>query len=143
MRVGIIGAVFIFAILYNGFVMHPQIDKSYLPTVVNGITASTSIVLGFAGVMLGLLYHEIFSKDEKTRSTLIALAFIFSIPIIYLYSVYSSLVSGDFDSATRIAFTGLIIASFAFIIIIIFASYRIEIADKKKKGQRSLDVFLS
>jgi hypothetical protein len=34
--------------------MRPQIDKNYVPTVINGITASTSIVMGFAGLVVGL-----------------------------------------------------------------------------------------
>jgi len=50
----VLGAFFVTAVLFNGLFMRPQIDKNYVPTVINGITASTSIVMGFAGLVVGL-----------------------------------------------------------------------------------------
>ncbi len=133
---------FVFVILYNGFFLKLKIEEeNYVPTIVNGITASTSLVLGFSGLIIGLLLREVFSKDENARSFLISIAFFFAIPIIYLFSVYFWLVLGDFNSALKTAFAGLVVASFAFIVILLFTGYRIELYEKKKKQQTSLDSF--
>jgi hypothetical protein len=128
----LVAAIFIFALVYNGFFMQPKIDVAYVSTVINGITASTSIVLGFAGLILGLLYREVFKKNEEAKAFLLGMAFVFSIPIVYLYTVYFYLVTDNFDSSIRTAFTGLIIASFAFVTMILYTAYKISTKEEKK-----------
>ena len=132
-RFVLVAGIFVFALVYNEYLMQTKIDVAYISTVINGITASTSIVLGFAGIILGLLYREIFKNDEEAKTFLFGIAVIFSIPIFYLYSVYLFLATGNFNLSIRTAFTGLIIASFAFIAMILFTAYRISAKEENKK----------
>jgi glucan phosphoethanolaminetransferase (alkaline phosphatase superfamily) len=136
-RFGVLGIIFLIAILANGFFLHPRIDQTYIPTVINGITASTSIVIGFTGVVMGLFYRDVFAKDEKMKSMLMGLTLYLAIPIAYLLTVYAWLVVVDFDSSLKIAFTGLILSLFIFIFMLFFVGYNLE-KNQQRQSQKSL-----
>lgn len=144
--------LFLVVIVFNQLVLHPQIDVTNnpnstaiivgdnvfwakislqnVPTVINGITASTSIVIGFIGVVVGILVREVFKDDSKTKIFLLLMVFLAGIPLTYLSSVYSFLLMGYVDWAIRWALNGLVLSLFLFAAIMLFAFHRLTSGKK-------------
>jgi uncharacterized membrane protein YqjE len=142
----IFGAFFVVTV-FNQFALHPQIDVTNtpnstaviigdnvvfakislqnVPTVINGITASTSIVIGFIGVVVGILMREIFKDESKTKVFFLLMAFLLAVPLAYLSTVYTFLIMGLVDWAVRWALDGLVLSLFMFVIIMLFAFHRL------------------
>lgn len=120
----------------DGIVVFAEVSLQSIPTVINGITASTSIIIGFIGVMIGLLYREVFFKEEKTRTLLLYVAFFMGIPLAYLSLVYNFLIIGWLDTALRMALAGLILSIFVFVLISLYVGFRM---DEKEKKYKKLD----
>lgn len=94
---------------------HP-LNFDTIPTVINGITAVTSIIIGFSGATVGLVYREEFKTDKNVRSFLLLLTFFSVIPLVFLLGVYSALINGALDYALKSALVALYLALFDFIL---------------------------
>jgi hypothetical protein len=103
-----------------------------VPTLINGITAVTSIIIGFSGAMVGLVYREDFTKDKKVKKRLLALAFYSVVPLTILLLVYHSLTFGAFEFAMKWALFALILALADFVISMLAIFYRL---DKQSKPE--------
>jgi hypothetical protein len=113
-----------------------------IPTVINGITAVTSIIIGFSGAIIGLVYREDFKKDKKAKRGLLALAFYSVIPLTFLLIVYNSLIYGALDFALKIALFALIFALLDFILSMLAVFVRLDLEKDKgvrKKESHTLD----
>lgn len=78
-----------------------------IPTVINGITASTSIIIGFTGAIIGILFG-LFKDDDDTKQILLFLAFFELVPLFALFSVYMSLLSGYLELTLKMALIALL-----------------------------------
>jgi hypothetical protein len=96
-----------------------------IPTVINGITAVTSIIIGFSGAIIGLVYREDFKKGKLVRVFLLFLAFYSVIPLGLLIGVYSALISGALEYALKLALVAIYVALFDFIftMLVVFHFY--------------------
>jgi hypothetical protein len=79
-----------------------------IPTIINGVTASTSIISGFTGAIIGIFYRKF--KDEGAQDLLFICAFYILIPMSFLFTSYHFLVIGYVDFATKIAFSALLLS---------------------------------
>jgi hypothetical protein len=157
----VIFGAFLILIVFNQLILHPQIDITNnpnstaiivgdnvvwakislqnVPAVINGITASTSIVIGFIGVVVGILVREIFKGESKAKIFLLLMAFLLTVPLTYLSTVYSFLLLGYVDWAIRWALNGLVLSLFIFVVIMLFAFHRLTSGKKAGLEKESSD----
>lgn len=119
------------AIVLNDTIIFAKIALQNIPTFINGITASTSIIIAFSGTIIGLLYRDVFERDNNAKQFILLLVLFLILPLSYLSSVYTFLITGYVDSAVRIALTGLILSLFGLIVVILFALQRWEFNESK------------
>lgn len=91
-----------------------------IPTLINGITASTSIVVAVFIAILGIMYRTLDKKDVKSKEFYIRAMLALIIPIFWLYTTYTLLTIGVPTFAVRYALSGLISALYACTVITIF-----------------------
>jgi hypothetical protein len=107
-----------------------------VPTVINGITAVTSIIIGFSGAIVGLVYREDFKKDKKVKVALLTLAFYSAVPLTLLLIVYDSLIYGALEFALKWALYALILALADFIIAMLSIFYRLGTQKDTELGNK-------
>ena len=110
-----------------------------LPTVINGITAVTSIIIGFSGAIIGLVYREDFKENRKVRLLLLALAFYSVIPLTFLLVVYNSLAYGALDFALKWALYALTLALLDFIVTMLSVFSRLSLEKDTELGKGDSD----
>jgi hypothetical protein len=104
--------------------------------LINGITASTSIVVGVFVAILGIMYRTVMEKtDSKPKEFYLRAMIILMVPLFWLYTTYAFLTIGLPDFAVRYALSGLLTALYACIIITVFTVTRMAtgIEEKSKK----------
>jgi hypothetical protein len=101
-----------------------QIEYTSIPTIINGITASTSVIIGFTGAMVGLFY-KIFEDDDKTKALLLVSAFYEIVPLAFLLFVYILLPIGYLDQSLKLALVALGLSLISFANVMIGSLYRI------------------
>jgi len=111
-----------------------QIEYSSMPTIINGITASTSIIIGFTGAMVALFYR-IFEDDDSTKTVLLISAFYEIVPLAFLLFVYIFLPLGFTDGALKLALVALGLSLVSFSNVMLGSFYRLV---RKKKTSSSL-----
>jgi hypothetical protein len=107
-----------------------QLEFNSIPTIINGITASTSIIVGFTGAIIGIFY-QIFKDDNETKVLLLVSAFYELVPLIFLLGVYVFLLMGFTDGALKMALFAFILSLINIATVILGSFYRIT--RKKKK----------
>ncbi len=80
--------------ILNGNVVFAKIGLQSIPTLINGITTSTSIIVAFSGAFMAFMAREIFQTDRKMKTafTVISVSFIYIFG--YLFWVYIFLAVG-------------------------------------------------
>jgi hypothetical protein len=134
----VVGAV----VISIGFTFSPKIDytsipynqtalgNSYwlafssIPTIINGITASTSIIIGFTGAIIGVLY-QLLKDDEATKRILLYSAIYELIPLTFLFLVYEFLLLGLIQWATQMALFAFALSLLNIAIAMLGSIYRI------------------
>jgi hypothetical protein len=103
-----------------------KLDPTSVPTVINGITTSTSIVIGVVVAVLGIMYRVIMEKsDPKPKEFYLRAMISLMVPLFWLYTTYAFLTIGWTDFAVRYALSGLLAALYVCIVITIFTVTRI------------------
>jgi hypothetical protein len=151
-QAGIVTLVFSVAILAIGFCLKPfvnyegatngmsiygttyELQYETIPTVINGMTAVTSIIIGFSGAMVSLVYREHFKKDPKAKLQLLGLAFYSAIPLTMLAVVYNSLIFGALEFSLKFALYALLLSLAFFIISMLTIFYSISLKDNPESG---------
>jgi hypothetical protein len=95
-----------------------SLDFQYVPTIMNGMTSLTSILVGFTGLLLtlGITNHIIHFKESKDFIYILILSFFISLNTIV--GAYSTILNEASTFPLRISFSGLITAFFAFMSLI-------------------------
>lgn len=117
---------------YNGVSYNTNIflGKSYslsfdsIPTIINGITASTSIIIGFTGAIIGILY-QLFKDDDDTKLRLLLSAFYGLVPLVNLFLVYVLLPMGYTDAALKTALIAFVLSLLNIAIVMLGSFYRL------------------
>lgn len=76
------------------------ISTQTVPTIINGVTTATSIIIGFSGALVGLVAREILKNDEKDRKMreymIGTLLFLFPIILLIDFGAYFNLLIGGY-----------------------------------------------
>ena len=102
-----------------------------VPTVINGVTTATSIIIGFSGTLIGLLLHEMPKKkkqDKKARMfLLVGVTFAFALIILQDFQAFVFLLMGGagFLFALELVLSGLLTALLVLVGIFIFIGFRL------------------
>jgi hypothetical protein len=90
-------------------------DTSYIPTISNGITATTSIIVGATGLVLTFAHANNLVQRNKPWANRIYYTFAFILlAISFVFLTYVALTWGDYVKAIRTAMAGLVIAGGTF-----------------------------
>jgi hypothetical protein len=106
-----------------------NIDNASIPTIVNGVTASTSITVGFGAATIGLAFRfDKENEDAKTRKTYYLSIAMFLLPLVYPLGSYMALTSNEFSFALKYSFDGFLVALWAIVAVftIIGKSWKID-----------------
>jgi hypothetical protein len=96
--------------LFGTFIEKFSLDSSTIPTLVNGIASSTSIMVGFSGTIIALILGK--ADEEHHLPTWLHVAITFAIlgllsGALLLFWAYLSLATGEDVQALRFSLAGL------------------------------------
>jgi len=115
----LITIVTVFELIWvNGF-LDIKIESSLIPTLVNGITSSLSVITGFMGAFVGIMFREIRKKDKKARNFYFWVMVLFAVPLNFLWTTYFFLTVGWSENAVKYALSGLILTLYMFFAVIL------------------------
>ena len=134
-------AIFIFIVYVIIFLFLPvTIDDTAIPTLVNGITASISIIVGFSGAISGVVFHkELENEDSKGKKFYLLILGLFIIALIYPFGAYLSLSSKQFVIAVKYSFGGYLIALLAIMTVFNYAGKKWDVNYSEKLDKYMLD----
>jgi hypothetical protein len=112
-------------VIVDGHILRAVIPIQTIPSIINGLTTATAIIVGFAGTMIGFMVKDYFKNDKKGKNLLYFLSTWVIIIFGYLFVVYLFLTAGVIEIALRLSLFGLILALVIFVCIIIFGVYRV------------------
>jgi hypothetical protein len=120
----ILGIVVFIAVIWVNFLLDIKIDSSVFPTLVNGITSSTSIITGLSGVVIGIMLRDT-QIDRKTKNFYYVAMLFLLLPLTMLWMTYTFLAGGSLGSwfsyeAVRIALSGFIETLYLFFGIVLY-----------------------
>ncbi len=120
-----------------------MIQAQTVPTIVNGIATSTSIIIGFSATLIGLFFREVVQEDKKAKEVLIIFCLLFVFSFVFLFFAYFNLANGGqnlLENAWRNALFGLIISLFLLLFVFLFFAYTYEQNKAKKVPSNSTDI---
>src|SRR5208337_350620 len=91
-------------VISNGNVVFAKIALQNVPTVINGINAASSIIVGFSGAIIGIMVREFFKNDNRAKRVFLGIVLLFVYAFSYQLFIYSNLVNGLLDLALRYSF---------------------------------------
>ena len=114
----ILGVVVIIVLIWVNIFLNIKVDSSVFPTFVNGTTASSSIIIGLSGVIIGIMLRDE-QMPRRTKNFYYGAMLLLLFPITMLWTTYASLAGGVLGSwlsyyAVRIALSGLILSLYIF-----------------------------
>lgn len=115
-----------------------------VPTVLNGITTATAIIIGFSGTIIGIVIHEFPKETKKDRKFRIFIMVLFPLLFIFVLTLdfwgYVWLLEGGtlFVSAITNMISGFLLAMLILIGLFIFIGFKFdeqeeESSDKTKQ----------
>ncbi len=155
----IVSITFIGTTIWVQFALNPQIDTTgasngtitvfgntwriaipfqTVPTIINGITASTSIIIAFSGAFIGIMFREIFKDDKESKTILLGVLLLFSTPLAYQYVVYTYLALGFLDWALRWSLEGFLLSLTMLILTMILVTRKLDL-DKEINFETARD----
>jgi len=123
-------------IIIDGNVVFAKIALQNIPTLINGITTSTSIIVAFSGAVIGFMVRDFFPSDKKAKIAFFGVMFSFAYVFMYLFWVYVFLATGGVDLALRWSLDGLLISLLIFVLAMLLGHYRL---DKTKSDKTEPD----
>jgi len=122
--------------IVDGHIIMAKIPLQNVPTVINGITTSTSIIVGFTGTIIGIMVREIFKDDKKMRNALQYVSIFIGLTFAYLFLVYYFVVGGLLEMALRTALIGFLFTLLLFFLVMSLGVYRMAKNEENEKGTK-------
>jgi membrane associated rhomboid family serine protease len=122
-------------VIWICFLPNINVNDQSVFTLVNGITASTSVIIGFSGAIIGIMLHEAKEKqDHKTRMFFLIAITVLMAPLTMLWTTYVMLTVGGvwISIAVKCGLSGLITALYVFTIVVIFIAEQLGVEIEKK-----------
>jgi hypothetical protein len=126
-----ITVVVVASLIWVMFFVNVTIDPQAIPTLVNGITSSTSVIVGFCGVTIGMMFREVDKENHKAKTFYFGATFLLLIPLSMLWTTYTYLTTNLSQLAVRNGLGGLIMALYIFISVIIYSVKSLSVETPK------------
>lgn len=110
-----------------------------VPTVINGIITSASVIIGFSGSVIGILFRDFFKEDRKAGTFFILVILLFTFAFLYPWGAYILLTIGLFVVALRWALLEFIASLYIFIFTILISLNRLNLAKETKSEKTESD----
>ena len=107
----IVLAVFILGALITTWTRNIAIPHDHIPSVINGIVASISMITGFSGATMLFTLSKQWEKLKLGMTRPIIYLALIGLPLVLLWTMYSYFLDGNFDYALKMAMSDLAIAS--------------------------------
>lgn len=131
-RLYLLIGVFLFSIFWvnlgavTQYGLQIKLKEDSIPTLVNGITASMSVVIGILIAVLGIMLRlAIERKDLKSKQFYLNGMIILLVPVVYLWTTYAFLASGLTQFAVNYALSALLTALLVCILIVLHMYVRL------------------
>jgi amino acid permease len=133
----IIAAVVIIVVyLIVLFFLPVTIDNTSVPTLVNGITTSMSIIMGIGGAVTGFVFRgDIEKGDYKAKELYFTVLGLLMFALVYPWGAYLWLAIKQFELAVKYSFFGYLIALLALITIYILTAKRWNLEKEDKSEE--------
>ena len=118
--------------IIDGNVVFAKVGLQNIPTLINGITTSTSIIVAFSGGIIAYMLRELFPNDRKAKIAFFGISVSFIYIFSYLFWVYIFLATGVVDTALRWSLDGLLLSMLIFVGTVLLGYYRLDNAQEKK-----------
>jgi hypothetical protein len=120
----------------NGTYANSQLSVESVPTVINGMIASTSVIIGFSGAIVGIKYREISEKNELAAGLIFVFLAVFIFSIWNEFSAFENFASGGpnfLEIGYKSALTGLVSSLFTlFFALLIIAQIMEKIENRQQ-----------
>jgi hypothetical protein len=113
------------------------IDRNYMPTFVNGITTSISIITGLGGAVIGIVFRgDIDKGDSKARKSYFFAFSVLILPLIYPWGSYIALATDQFELAVRYSLDGYLVALLVIVAVYLLTA-RTWYSGKKEESEKT------
>jgi hypothetical protein len=130
----IVSAVVLLVTIWIGYFLPINIDAQHIPTLVNGITSSISVIVGFSGVIIGVMFRES-ENNREARMFLMFAVVALAVPLASLYTTYVFLTMNlDVNMplmAVRYGLFGLLVGLFVLILVLLYTMKVMEARAKR------------
>lgn len=117
----IITVVTFIAVVWTNLFLPINVDASWIPSLVNGMTSSMSIIVGFMGGFIGIMLHETSKNDKKAKTFYFRGLLLLLIPLSFLWTTYALLTIGWSETAIRYGLSFLSITFYLFFAIVLYS----------------------
>jgi len=127
----------IFDYTNNATIAKTELEAQTVPTVINGIISSTSVIIGFSATVVALMYREIAKRNESSGWLLFALLPIFILSIVYQFYAFLAFSNGGqgfLEFAFRNALIGFVSSIFTLFLALLLIVYIMERNVKREKA---------
>jgi hypothetical protein len=132
-NVTIVGIVVVVAYLLVFLFLNVTLEDSSVPALVNGITASMSVVVALGGVMIGILFRgDMSNADPEARKSYFLMLSLFIFPLVYPWGSYLALATRQFGFAVKYSLGGYLVALLALISVYLYSAKRWNIEEEKQ-----------
>ena len=104
---------------------HISLETQFIPTIVNGITSSISIIVAFTLTAIAISISKSFKLAQK-ETHIFTILFTLTIPIATVLLAYLELMQANFYLALRYAMAGLFISVCVLVVILVFMIEAVE-----------------
>jgi hypothetical protein len=112
---------------YTEYGLQVRLSESYIPTLINGIATSTSLVIGIFIALLGIMLRSsIERKDSASIEFYLTGMVVLILPVAWLWSTYIFLVQGNLTFAVTYALDAFISELFVLIVIVVYTAVKIS-----------------
>jgi len=137
----VVVVVIAIAYLFVFLLLPVTIDNTSVPTLVNGITTSMSIIIGFGGAMTGIVFRGDINKgDSEAKKTYLYVLGLFIIPLIYPWGAYLALTTRQFEFAVKYSFGGYLVALLVIIMVYILIARRWDLEEGEKSEKKESEM---
>jgi small-conductance mechanosensitive channel len=115
----------IVAYVFVLFLLPVTIDDTNVPTLVNGITTSMSIVVALGGAVVGIMFRSDIEKgDSEAKKFYFTALGLFIIALVYPWGSYLALTTKQFSFAVKYSFFGYLIALLVMVTVYAYTAKR-------------------
>jgi len=117
----LVTVVTVIAVLSTNFFLTINVDASWTPSLVNGMTSSMSIIVGFMVGFIGIMLHETSKTNKKAKEFYFKSLILVLIPLSFLWTTYTFLTMGWLETAIKYGLSFLSITFYLFFVIVLFS----------------------